>query len=268
MSDCYTLKEVVGPPGSFDSIIDCTYVLIMEGSKREGQITEHVMKAGLTSNVLFQYNKGYKKCKKNLRVQKTNYDLEHALKNVFRHALKSGYERILVLEDDCEFDERIRDPEVIHDVGTFLVEKNPSVYSFGSFMLLPNPMDVLMGSKSQHILYNSASHAVVYNKRYMEWLSEHDCLLGHTDFETNRHVSKYTYKIPLAYQKIEKTENSQEGWGYVYPMMETLLFSPLRLAHQVQPGYDIIKRWADIVSILILIIFIFAVRHFFVKLNK
>ena len=261
MSDCYTLKEVRGPSGSMDSCIDCTYVLIMEGSMREAQIKEQVATAGLTSKVIFQYNRGYKKCKKNLRIQKSNYDLEHALKNIFAHALKSGYERILVLEDDCEFDERIRNPEVIHDVKTFLLEKNPSVYSLGSFMLLPNPLDVLTGSKNQLLLYNTASHAVVYNRTYMEWLSENDCMLGHVDFETNRHMSKYTYKIPLAYQKIEKTENAQEGWGYVYPLIEMLLVRPLNLAHQVQPGYDTIKKWADIVSVLILIILVLSVGH-------
>jgi hypothetical protein len=174
----------------------------------------------------------------------------------------------LVLEDDCEFDERIRDPEIIHDVETFLLEKNPSVYSLGSFMLLPNPLDVLTGSKHQLLLYNTASHAVVYNRRYMEWLSENDCMLGHVDFETNRHLSKYTYKIPLAYQKIEKTENAQEGWGYVYPLMETVLFGPLNLAHQVQPGYDTVKRWADIVSVLILIILVLSVGHVLIKRNK
>jgi hypothetical protein len=108
---CYRLvEEVFKVPGNFDSCIDCTYVLIMEGSPREKHIREEVAKAGITSRVIYQYNKGYKKCRKNLRVQKTNYDLEHALKNAFRDALDRGYVRILVLEDDCEFDDRIKNP--------------------------------------------------------------------------------------------------------------------------------------------------------------
>jgi hypothetical protein len=258
MSDCYNIQEHVSKtPGSLDSCIDCTYVLIMEGSSRESQIKEQVKTAGITSRVIFQYNPGYKKCEKNLRVKKTNYDLEHALKNVCTHALNSGCERILVLEDDCEFDERIKNPEVLNDLHTFFINNNPSVYNLGSFLLLPNPIDVLRDSKHQLLLYNSSTHASVYNKKYMEWISTNECLLGHVDFETNRHVSKYTYKFPLAYQKITETENAREGWGEMYPLLNFLIFKPNNLSYRVQPGYDNIKRWADSISVLLLFIFIY-----------
>ena len=92
MTSCYTLKEyVTKTPGSLDSCIDCTYVLVMEGSSREEQIKTQVETAGITSRIIFQYNPGYKKCEKNLRIKKTNYDLEHALKNVCTHALNREY---------------------------------------------------------------------------------------------------------------------------------------------------------------------------------
>lgn len=258
MTSCYTLKEhVTKTPGSLDSCIDCTYVLIMEGSSREEDIKTQVETAGITSRIIFQYNPGYKKCEKNLRIKKTNYDLEHALKNVYKHALKRGYERILVLEDDCEFDERIKDPEVLNDLHTFLINNNPSVYNFGSFLLLPNPIDVLRDSKHQLLLYNSSTHATVYNKKYMEWVSKNDCLLGHVDFETNRHVSKYTYRFPLAYQKITETENAREGWGGMYPLLNFLIFKPNNLSYQVQPGYDNIKRLSNMISVLIMFLLIY-----------
>lgn len=255
MSKCYTLSEHrTKTPGSLDSCIDCTYVLIMEGSEREPHVKEQVATAGITSRVIFQYNPGYKKCEKNLRVEKTNYDLEHAFKNVCTHALSRGYERILVLEDDCEFDERIKNPEILDDLRTFLTNNNPSVYNLGSFLLLPNPIDVLRGSAHQLLLYNSSTHATVYNKKYMEWTSKNDCLLGHIDFETNRHMSKYTYKFPLAYQKVTETENAREGWGGMYPLLNFLIFKPTNVSHKVQPGYDDIKRWADFISVVILVL--------------
>lgn len=261
MDQCYALVAFTADtPGSLDDCVDCAYVLTMEGSPREASIREQIARAGLTSRVIFQYNRGYKKCPKRLRKNGPNYDLEHAQKNAFRHALAAGHSRILMFEDDCEFDERIKDPEIIEDVKSFLTEKDPSVYTFGSFLLLPNPLDVLAGSKHQLLLYNSSTHAVVYNRRYMEWVATNDCLLGHVDFETNRHASKYTYRVPLAYQKITETENSREGWGHAYPIMRALIFGPLDLAARVQPGYDIIKRWADTISVILLVL---AARLFF-----
>jgi hypothetical protein len=242
--------------GSLDSCIDCTYVLIMEGSEREPRIKEQVEQAGITSRIILQYNPGYKKCYKKLIENKTNYDLEHALKNVFRHALNEGYERILVLEDDCEFDERIKNPEILNDIQGFLMNNNPSIYSLGSFFHIPNPIDVIMRSKSQLLLFNASSHAVIYNRRFMEWLCVNNSLLGHVDVETNRHISKYIYKTQLAYQKVEKTQNSQEGWGWSYPLVEKMLISPFNIDRQVQPGYDRVKMLVNIISILIAIVFI------------
>ena len=247
MTGCYRLVEEVGTPGNFDSCIDCTYVLIMEGSPRETHIREQVVTAGVTSRVVYQYNKGFKKCHKNLRVQKTNYDLEHALKNTFRDALDKGYERILVLEDDCEFDERIRNPKIIDDVCGFLTSKNPDMYTLGAFIPVVNPLTF---SNHQRLLLNFGSHAIVYNRRYMRWLMDNDCMLGHVDFETNRHWSKFTYKLPLAYQKTVMTENVKESWHGYYEVLDFLLFKPSGIDMEVQPGYDIIKKWLDILVVL------------------
>lgn len=252
---CYALESVVTErPGTMDGTIDCTYVLTMEGSSRAQTIKDQVAFASLTSKTVYQHNKGYKKCLKNLRVPGPNYDLEHALKNACKHALAQGYTRVLVLEDDCEFDERIRDPEILGELRAFLETNDPSVYTLGSFLHLPSPLDVLGGASHQLLLFHSASHAVIYNEAYMRWIVANDCLMGHVDLETNRHASKYTYKIPLAYQKITETENSTEGWGYVYPLMRALIFEPLELATKVQPGYDIIKLWADRISVIIFIL--------------
>ena len=242
---CYRLVE---EPGNFDSCIDCTYVLLMEGSPRETQIREQVARGGITSRVVYQYNKGYKNCHKNLRVQKPNYDLEHALKNAFKDALDKGYERILVIEDDCEFDDRIRNPMIIDDLCGFLKSKNPDVYTLGSFLPVVNPFSF---SNHQRLILNFSSHAVVYNRRYMEWLINNDCMLGHVDFETNRHWSKFTYKFPLAYQKMTRTENVENGWKIPFQILNTLIFTPAGIDRQVQPGYDLIKKWSDILVVLL-----------------
>ena len=245
MSECYRLVE---EPGNLETCIECTYVLIMEGSPREKHIREQVSRSGITSRVIYQYNRGYKNCHKNLRVQKTNYDLEHALKNAFRDALSKGFKRILVLEDDCEFDERIRNPVILEDLCSFLMSKNPDVYALGSFLPVVNPFSF---SNNQRLLLHFGAHAIVYNRKYMEWLVKNDCILGHVDLETNRHWSKFTYKLPLAYQKVTHTENVENGWKIPYTILNALIFKPSGIDRQVQPGYDLIKKWSDILVVLL-----------------
>ena len=165
------------------------------------------MKAEPTSRVIFQYNFGYKKCEKSLRENKPNIDLEDAYKTAFKHALDNGYKRTLVLEDDCEFDERIKDPEIVEDLNTFFIEKNPDIYNLGTTFGFPLPTDVIAGKTHQLLMYNSASHADVYNEKFMKYAIDHNFMGGHSDFETNRHLSKYTYKFPLAYQKVVETDS-------------------------------------------------------------
>lgn len=268
MDTCYYYRDYKLPNGNLDPSVDCTYVLIMHESPREQQIYQQIVKAEPTTRVVFQYNLGYKKCQKTLREDKPNIDLEHAVKTVFKHALDRGYKRILVLEDDCEFDERIQNPEVIDDLNTFLVDKDPSVYNFGSILPIVSPVDVVANNKHQFLLYNTTAHATVYNDVYMSYAMEHDFMMGHADFETNRHLSKYTYKYPLAYQKVVKTENSQEGWGGIWPVVELFLIKPFGIDREVQPGYDNIKRVLDYTGVILCTVFIIFLVVKMININR
>ena len=84
----------------------------------------------------------------------------------------------------------------------------------------------------------------------MNFAIENDFLMGHSDFETNRHLSKYTYKFPLAYQKVVETENAMEGWGSVYFLLDKFVVKPSGIDKIVQPGYDNIKNTLDTISII------------------
>jgi hypothetical protein len=232
---------------------------MMEDSERKKQLLRQIEDAEITTKAVIQYNKGYKKCKKNLRVNKPNYDLEDALKNVFKHALDQGYSRIMVLEDDCEFDERIRDPAVVNNLRTFLNERDPEIYNLGTTISIPSPIDVLLHNNHQRLLFTTCAHAVIYNKKYMENALTREFMLGHTDFEMNRIWSKYTYMYPLAYQKITETENAKEGWGDSYFLLNNIMFKPLKLHTQVQPGFDRLKIVFDYISVVLFLIFLFYV---------
>lgn len=265
-SPCYYYEQFYVAEGNLDPSVDCTYVLIMHGSPRKEQIYQNIVKSNLTTNVIFQYNYGYKNCEKNLKKNGPNYDLEDANKTVFKHALNKGYKRILVLEDDCQFDERIRNKEIIDDLNEFLLEKNPKIYSLGPTFAIASPVDIVQQNKHQLLLYNSAAHAVIYNEEYMRYAINVDFMLGHSDFETNRHTSKYAYHKPVAYQLVEKTENATEGWGYVWPLLDMFILKPTGIDKQVQPGYDILKRNNDYVSlsssICCIVLLIYLVKRF------
>jgi hypothetical protein len=84
----------------------------------------------------------------------------------------------------------------------------------------------------------------------MKYAIDHDFMLGHADFETNRHVSKYTHNTPLAYQKVEKTENASKGWWYIWDFIENVIVKPSGIDKQVQPGYDNIKKVMDFTVVL------------------
>lgn len=253
MDSCYYYRDYQLPNGNLDPSVDCTYVLIMHDSPREHQIYQHITKAEPTSKIVFQYNYGYKKCEKFLRENKPNIDLEDAVKTIFKHALERGYKRILVLEDDCEFDERITDPEVYQDLNMFLMKNNPSVYNFGSIFPIVSPFDIISNKQHQLILCNFTAHATIYNDKYMKYAIDHDFMLGHADFETNRHVSKYTHNTPLAYQKVEKTENASKGWWYIWDFIENVIVKPYGIDKKVQPGYDNIKKSLDYINIICLL---------------
>src|SRR5210317_428386 len=183
MDSCYYYRDYKLPKGNLDPSVNCTYVLIMHDSPREHQIYQHIMKAQPTSRVIFQYNFGYKKCDKKLRENKPSVDLEDAVKTIFKHALDRGYKRILVLEDDCEFDERIRDPEIVEDLNTFFMEKNPDVYNFGSASPLLSPTDVVLGNKHQRLIWNVHTHATVYSEHFMKTSSNRKFLFDASDME-------------------------------------------------------------------------------------
>jgi hypothetical protein len=211
MTDCYYLDSGEFDSGLFDGVIDCTYVLTMEDSDRHDSILYNISSYKLTSKYVVQYNKGYKKCKKNLKKQLPNHDLVHSLQNIFKHALSSGYKRILVLEDDCVFSEDIRDNNTINDISTFLTENDPQVYSLGAaFVTFPWSVSF---NNSYRTLFSLLAHANIYNDKYMmRFIKTDHKIIKHADAFPNYCWDTFCYKNPLAYQLLSPTENQQNGW--------------------------------------------------------
>lgn len=241
--------------------IDCVYVMLMEGSSREKTIQETLKHLPLAPTVFFQYNKGYKKCDKKLQHNKPHYDLCDANRTAFRHALDHGFRRILLLEDDCVFDDRIFQPTVIKDINSFLKENNPMIYNLGPFVCLPSPIDVLCQATHPRMLLSFSAHAVIYNEAYMRQFTT--CLLGHTDATHNRYWDKFTYHQPLAYQLVQPTDNSREGWGYVYPVVDLLVVKPFGIDRAVQPGYDRLRIVCNLFSLFLFLLILSYLLSFY-----
>ena len=252
MSECYYYKNYTLPVGTLDSSIDCMYVLIMDGSEQYKSIKKEIEKAGIVSEVIFQFNLGYKKCNKNLMLQSPNRDLIHALQTVFKDASKRNFERIIVLEEDCMFDERIKQEDVIQDLNTFFINKNPDVYNLGPFIHLSNPLDVLFHNKHKLLFFNGGSHCNVYNRKYFENKAYSDFYTASPDMETNLQFHTYSYHKPLAYQLLNETENSKEGWGILKPISDFVFIKPSGIDKKIHPGYDNIYKVCDLFSVLMI----------------
>jgi len=261
MKECYYYEEYTLESGSLDPSVDRLYVLTMHESPRIHKIKEQIHKAKVVSNITIQYNYGYKNCHKELKKQEPTYDIIHALQTSLRHALSKGYKRIMVLEDDCQFDERIRDPEVIDDLNSFFIQKNPQVYNFGSTLSIVNPLDVLLHNKHHLVFCMGLSHCVVYNQDYMQYAAHNEFKTKSSDNEYNLVLSKYMYHKPLAYQILEETENFKEGWGIWAYIYKYFIFHLFPLNKSVQPAFDNVKLFFDYVSVIVFMLIILKIKN-------
>lgn len=264
--ECYTYKAVYNPSAVYNKwnqVVQCCYVLIMENSSREQQIIEQVNKLP-NSVIIFQYNKGFKKCKKN-NIKTPVGDTTDAHKNACKHALLNGYERILILEDDCVFDDRISNDIIIDDICTFLIETNPSLYNLGPLPYICYPFDVL--SKHMKLFYHASAHAYIVNQSYMLKLIKFKNKFNLApDFYNTYNIDCYAYKEPIAFQIWERTSYNSEYWipfikfKYSYDLclwLNCWKFFNLDKCHH--PGWDRAFKFFKIVSILFWIILTYTI---------
>lgn len=266
---CYRYEYYNFDHGVFDDVVDCTYVMLMEDSPRESHILETISKHTPTSKCIIQYNQGYKKCKKDIKKQLPNHDLVHCLQTVFKHAMKNGYYRILVLEDDCIFDERIHDPEIVNDITTFISENDPKIYSLGTLMHIPLPWEPIF-RKHHRLLWATCTHAMIYNLKYMTEVYDKEFVGPCTDVEINRHLDKFTYYKPIAYQTFPDTENSKLGW--IIPGLKEcsnfIFFKPFGLTHKPQPGFDNVVLIHQLITLLMFIYILKELVLYIIKRTK
>ena len=257
-TDCYKIIDFKLNPGTFEDTIDRIYILTMEDSDRHEKIMEQVIKANICSNVSVQVNKGYKKCHKNLKARLPNHDLCHASKNVHKDAISRNCKRILHIEDDCEFNDRIHDPVVISEIKDFLQRNDPKIYSLGTVVSIINPIDILANQSHQRLIFNTCTHAIIFNREMSEMISDpsYNFMPDHIDLDTTRHYDKFTYKYPIAYQRWAETENSKV-WDK-FDIIKNVIVKPFGLdTENIELGIDKINAFFRTISVIIFILILF-----------
>lgn len=260
---CYRIEEIPCPEGQrylFDeSVIDATYILYLEGNGRLPSIQDQLARFRPTRRVYLVRNRGFKRCSKPAWIQSAAQDLTDAYCHAFQHALDGGNGKVLVLEDDFQFVDRVWEPAVRTSVARFLgtlQEDSVAKYALGCcpFMMTHCSWDL-----EHYFGVYVQSHANVYTRGFMESIVAAKPDQLPLLFDLNG-LANYMYGESLCYQLLTQTENRQtwtnglfdlcidrlgldkgpDGYAFIYAMAKwwwiVLLLLVLGLAGFVRKG--------------------------------
>jgi len=267
---CYTFKKITYTDGLFNKSIDATYIIHLDGNGRLDSINKQLSDYHITNTVYILFNKGFKKCKKELKLQRSDYDLIDANIEIFNHSKKNNYSNILILEDDFIFNKHIKSSIHINNINNYLIKNSHAkfVYHLGAipFFVIPHNL----------YTYKSicfATHATVFTKKSQDYIIEYFSkkYIDDWDIFILKHIPRYIYYRPLCYQTIPETEN-KSNWSLppILADINTKIIKLLNLNNEVEPGTTYIYMFAKIVSIItfIFIIFIIYILLSYLKIFK
>jgi hypothetical protein len=277
-TQCYNFERLeFESSGVFDSFIDATYIMTMEGSVRSKEVYKKLKEFYPTSLVFISHNKGFKKCKKILYEQKIPYDVINSYYNVFNHSRKNNFNNILLLEDDFEFDTEVMNANMVYDIKTFFDKnkKRTFFYNLGGLpILLQYPFMIDMCHYK--MLQTFPSHCIIYNRNI-----QHEILknvyyptekVEFFDLWITKKFESYIYKYPCCYQVFPDTEQSQL-WSNPF---SKFVIRSTNLHKKSKPGYRILFFTILIINYLfyfiifgsILFIIIYSILRNFPNKNK
>jgi hypothetical protein len=250
---CYTFKRLEVEAGLFDSSVDATYVITLEGNGRYERVIEQLKKYHPTRILYIMNNRGYKRCNKNLKKDLPRYDLTDAFVNVFKHAEQEGYKNVLVLEDDFIFSDKVFEPKTLANVNEFVAARTNTnfIYLLGCLPQIQIPYD----RYNNIAWFSGGTHAIIYSRSSRQQ-AIHDyatTTIDDWDQYYNYKFNRYTYYEPLVYQLFPMTENRKQ-WAapdFVLYFVE-IYFRFLRLDTDIEPGYSIFYAMSKILFYVIL----------------
>ena len=271
MENCiYKIETIELTNTIFDTICDCTYILLCcgENPHRLPSVFENIQILRPTKYVKLIFNKGYKQCPISMSV---NNDLINVQKFIFKDALNNGFKRIMYLEDDFELEHPIQKKDR-DEIVNFIDLENPNVYGLCNFTI---PTISTLTSYHNKSMYNiiGMTHAMFYDSHamknvydYFENFKGDKNLLGvDTSIYTVPNISVYRYYKPLVFQKFPSTDSQKLGWKNVMGEFNANIcikcVKLLKLDKQFQPGFAIIYLIPYILYIIIISMIVTFVKY-------
>jgi hypothetical protein len=214
---CYTFDKLKLKSGIFDEIVDACYIIHVVGSVRLKKVLEQTYELPLCKNTMICHNKGFKKCRKDLKIQRTPYDLLNCYKYILNDALRQKYKNIIILEDDFIYEDALFNPHYQKNIIEFVKKnkKDDFVFSLGALptyqsLCITNPYitNLYLSCGMHAILYSEKSIRNIYNQ--MNTMNDIDEYMS-----TRYFYKRYGHIVPLITQTFPETENTK-SWGSHY----------------------------------------------------
>ncbi len=265
--DSYKFKEINYNTGIFDNCIDCTYVLHLEGNGRLNNIMTQLKKYKPSKKIFILFNKGFKKSKKNKLIDKPWKDLVEANYYIFLHAKKNNFENILVLEDDCYFDDEILNKDTINNITNFINNKKDSsfLYSLGYFSLITIPLFYDMNT--HYSPFFLTIHSCIFSKKYRDNilnLGLDKIFEENMGWDVNLNPSGYIYHKPIAYQLFKDSDNKKDWENCVVNKLITVL----DMDKDSKFGFHLINSFLKYVFWILIVIIIIIISYIIFKKIK
>jgi len=261
---CYRFELLEFEDCLFENV-DATYILHLEGNGRLDHIHEQLKTYHPSKKVYIVYNKGYKKCAKELNKQTSGHDIIHANITVFEHAKQ--YKHVLVLEDDFIFNKDVA--KHASHVDDFLESDTTFVYQLGSNPLVAIPIDMyhyrVIGILGHANIYSSLSRTKLMDDFNNDKIVGY---LGGLDAYLFNNLPIYMYHKPLCYQTFPLTENRKEWYtvkSIFAPILTIVLntfISWTNLENEPEPGFTILYLIAKLIPILVLFFVLWILYRF------
>lgn len=271
---CYYYKRIKlneKEPGIFDDVVDAIFIILLENSPRKENVIKQLRQYNLHSNIIIQYNKGFKNCSKDLIEQKSNFDLLDANYQIFETSKKMGYKNILVLEDDFIITPNINKSDYITSIKKIVKDDDYNLISLGGLFFL-------VGIKDANITepgYLGFAQAVIYSHRYFDlFMNKYYYEFNHAD-EFTLVDKKYLSKIPLIIQPFPETEN-KGNWPKVNLYLWNILNKLNTVDWNEYEGKEL-EYWDryyrffyinQLIVILIILLIVALSVYFIIKNNK
>lgn len=204
MTNCYSYENIAESENPLFKNVDLTIVLTMKDSNR---FKKDPLLLNLSKKTIYQYNKGYKACKKPDNIKRTTEDVTHAYYTAFEYA--KNYDNIIILEDDAE----VLNYNPIHykKIDNYIGSNEFTIISMGSLGFFTKINELFystdpMAFAQAHILSKKTRSEIqkdMLSKKFN----------GHVDGVYFSPKNVLVYHEPLIIQVLAETENFQTWEG-------------------------------------------------------